>query len=253
MVDRNPASRWDEDTVIHGLTQFDIKRAPRKLTVKTETIEVPNDVIESLLIDNLKCGVCLGPLDSTLTTTCLHRFCSECLQRALRMDLGPKMHHECPSCRAKLASRRASKPDTKFDKLVTIFTGAKRSFNEIDEGGVEESSAKDGVTSARGSPRGGSPRAEDSVDLKKYRELHDQNIVKFRDMRAQKLLASTNRSSRSSGASSANNRKAMNANYLEVQQSLKKNGAASAAVAAKTKATAQNKVWLKLDPIPEVR
>jgi hypothetical protein len=36
------------------------------------------------------------------------------------MELGPKSHHECPSCRAKLASRRASKPDMKYDSLIRL-------------------------------------------------------------------------------------------------------------------------------------
>lgn len=253
MVDRNPASRWDEDTEIHGLTLFDINREPRKLSEKTLSIEVENDIIESLLTDNLKCGVCLGPLDSTLTTSCLHRFCSECLQRALRMDLGPKMHHECPSCRAKLASRRACKPDSKFDKLVDLFTGIKRSFEEMD-GTPNENSVKGGSTDGKWSPRGsGSPRADETVDLKKYRDLHDQNIIKFRDMRAQKLLASANRGGNRGGSTAANSRKTMNANYLDMQQSIKRNGVSNATVVAKSPATAQNKVWLKLDPVPEVR
>jgi aspartyl-tRNA synthetase len=34
------------------------------------------------------------------------------------MELGPRTHHECPACRAKLASRRDSKPDLKFDILI---------------------------------------------------------------------------------------------------------------------------------------
>ena len=31
-----------------------------------------------------------------------------------------KQHHECPLCRAKLASRRSSKPDPNFDTLIGI-------------------------------------------------------------------------------------------------------------------------------------
>lgn len=250
MVDRNPASRWEEDTVIHGLTLFDIKREARKLTDISDTVEVSNDVIESLLTDNLKCGVCLGPLDSTLTTTCLHRFCSECLQRALRMDLGPKMHHECPSCRAKLASRRASKPDGKFDKLVQLFAGAKRCFDEMDGAEVDMDGVKNSSSEGKNSPRANS---NESVDLKKYRDMHKQNVVKFRDMRAQKLLAGANRGGGQNSGGNSNSRKAMNANYLDLQQNIKRNGAANAAAAAaKAAATAQNKVWLKLDPVPEV-
>ena len=59
---------------------------------------------ESILEDDLKCPVCLGILDATYTVmACLHRFCSECLHRSLRIELAPgKTSHECPSCRAKV-------------------------------------------------------------------------------------------------------------------------------------------------------
>ena len=59
---------------------------------------------ESILEDDLKCPICLGILDSTYTVmACLHRFCSECLHRSLRIELAPgKNNHECPSCRAKV-------------------------------------------------------------------------------------------------------------------------------------------------------
>jgi hypothetical protein len=70
--------------------------------------------------DEIKCSICLGILEKTWTVTaCLHRFCSDCLHRSLRVQLGSqKIHHECPLCRAKLASRRSSKPDPKFDTLI---------------------------------------------------------------------------------------------------------------------------------------
>ena len=62
---------------------------------------------ESILEDDLKCPVCLGILDTTYTVmACLHRFCSECLHRSLRIELAPgKSSHECPSCRAKVRSQ----------------------------------------------------------------------------------------------------------------------------------------------------
>lgn len=234
MVDHNPASRWDEGTEIHGLTSYDINRTIRKLSaakMKEKTIEISDDVIESLFSEDLKCRVCLGVLESTLATTCLHRFCSECLHRSLRMELGPKMHHECPSCRAKLASRRASKPDSKFDRLVQIFSGTKRSADEMNE-------------PAAGRSRG-SASSSGAVDLKKYRDMHKQNVIKFKEK--QKLMNGTGRQSASSSS-----RKAMNAAYSGFESGGNKKGAAAAKAAAAT-AAAQNKVWLKLQPPPEVR
>ena len=126
-----PLSKHEEDVHIAGLTSFDQHRGPRRLFSDSTTAEdgskvpatisVPDNVVDSLFREDLKCGVCLGTLNITLTITqCFHRFCSECLHRSLRMELGPKSHHECPSCRAKLASRRASKPDMKYDSLIRL-------------------------------------------------------------------------------------------------------------------------------------
>ena len=44
---------------------------------------------------------------------CLHRFCSHCIDKALRV--GKK---ECPSCRIKVPSRRSLRPDRSFDGLI---------------------------------------------------------------------------------------------------------------------------------------
>ncbi len=240
MVDHNPASRWDEGTEIHGLTSYDINRTIRKLSAakqKEKTIEISDEVIESLFSEDLKCRVCLGVLESTLATTCLHRFCSECLHRSLRMELGPKMHHECPSCRAKLASRRASKPDSKFDRLVQIFSGTKRSADEMNESAAGRSATQKGSASSSG-----------AVDLKKYRDMHKQNVIKFKEK--QKQLTGSGRHNTSSSS-----RKAMNAAYSGFDGTSHKKGAAAAAKAAASAAAAaagQNKVWLKLQPPPEV-
>jgi len=251
MVDRNPASRYDEDTEIQGLTSYDINRTVRKVSTKDKTIEVSEDVINSLFMEDLKCRVCLGVLENTLTTTCLHRFCSECLHRALRVELGAKQHHECPSCRAKLASRRASKADSKFDRLVQIFSGIKRSADEMDE----SSSGAKALDGRSSSPRGSatSSTSEAAVDLKKYRDMHKENVGKFREMRAAKLANGTGKTSQSASSSS---RKAMNAAYsgYENEKGNKKAGSSrSTAKAVAAEAAPQNKVWLKLFPTPEVR
>ena len=249
MSDRNPFSRWDEESEIHGLTLYDINREPRKISSKSTAsmIDVQNDVIASLLNDNLKCGVCLGLLDNTLATTCLHRFCSECLHRALRMDLGPKMHHECPSCRAKLASRRASKPDQKFNRLVEIFSGMKRPLEEI------EGNNSNGRSSSRGiSPRNNnninSPHEESFIDLKKYRDIHKQTIAKFRQIRAQKLLSSNNTATSSSNKAGVSKKTSnQTGSYLDVQQNISKRNASSI-----EDEEGNSKVWLQISPLPEV-
>lgn len=260
MVDRNPFSKWDEDSVIYGLNLYDLNRTIRKLPEKDNnaaTIEVPNEVIASLISEDLKCRVCLGKLENTLATTCLHRFCSDCLQRTLRMELGAKMHHECPSCRAKLASRRASKPDNKFDLLVQLFSGEKRKLDQISVDGEDGGEgARNGSSSeARSSPRpfgknttsNRNNEVEEAVDLKKYRDMHSKNVGKFREMSAQKQRAATK------GTGGVNSRKSVNNNAHSAYE--KKSAAAAAASSSKEAAVSagDNKVWLKLYPVPEVR
>mmetsp|Transcript_57082 Transcript_57082/g.98334 ORF Transcript_57082/g.98334 Transcript_57082/m.98334 type:complete len:243 (+) Transcript_57082:1-729(+) len=44
---------------------------------------------------------------------CLHRFCSECIEKCLR--IGRK---ECPSCRIHVPSRRSLRPDANFDAVI---------------------------------------------------------------------------------------------------------------------------------------
>ena len=71
----------------------------------------------------ITCPICLGPLTKTVTIqACLHRFCSECFHRSLRMELGTNSQKECPLCRVKLASRRSSRPDTELDKLIDLLS-----------------------------------------------------------------------------------------------------------------------------------
>ena len=44
---------------------------------------------------------------------CLHRFCSECIQKCLRVG-----RKECPSCRIHVPSRRSLRYDTNFDAVI---------------------------------------------------------------------------------------------------------------------------------------
>ena len=109
------------------------------------------------LNDELKCAICLGTLCSTYTVmVCLHRFCSDCIHRTLRMDVG-NAHHSCPSCRATIASRRASIPDLNFDSLIQTLTFSSSS-------------------SSSSSP---------ALDLSDYRKAHRENVESFRKRQRQ--------------------------------------------------------------------
>ena len=120
-----------QDGEIPGLTLFDLNCPPRKAldeivcsdssgVAKDSTLVViPVDVLEKLFDDDFKCRVCLGLLDNTwAVTACLHRFCSNCIQRTANIL------HSCPFCRTKLPSRRASKPDDVYEKLKLLLFSA---------------------------------------------------------------------------------------------------------------------------------
>ena len=169
------------------------------------------------------------------------------------------MHHECPSCRAKLASRRSSKPDVKFDLLVQLFSGEKRKFDGMDGDGDDQAEgAQNGSSSeAKSSPRpfgNGSTstrnqEVEEAVDLQKYRDMHKKNVGKFRELRAQKILnAAKGNNGAGSRRSAANNAQST---YEPVSGS-KKGGTGASKDTVTTTGAGDNKVWLKLYPVPEV-
>ena len=90
---------------------YDVNRSPRKLsddastdvTIRLETIS-----------PQITCPICLNVMRRTmLVMECCHRFCSDCIQKCLR--IGRK---ECPACRTHVPSRRSLRPDVAFDKLI---------------------------------------------------------------------------------------------------------------------------------------
>ena len=96
----NPNSKWEEPIEVPGLTLWDVHCAPRQVN------EDPNARIRvsvKQLSSEFHCPVCLGYFTKPVTVMeCLHRFCSECIEKCLR--IGKK---ECPSCRIHIPSRRS--------------------------------------------------------------------------------------------------------------------------------------------------
>lgn len=140
------------------------------------------DATPSLLFEEFKCPICLGIMEKAYVTMgCLHRFCCECLQRALRVDLGDNAHHSCPSCRGKLASRRAATHDLEFDMLINEVVN--NSIPAAEGAAVDvlvDSSAAAEVrnqvfTSSNISPRS-HKRIDVEIDLKTYRKQHEANV-----------------------------------------------------------------------------
>jgi len=106
----NATQKPEIDASLYGLTLYEFNREPRKpIADETQTtIQIRNLNIE------LTCPVCLGILHNSMTVMeCLHRFCSSCISKSLR--LGKK---ECPTCRVKCASMRYLRPDPNFDGII---------------------------------------------------------------------------------------------------------------------------------------
>ena len=114
----NPVSEWREQTLIPGLTMFDIEREPRPTVTDNVTLTLK---VRMLNVE-LTCPICLGILQDTeivasqedSKASCLHRFCSECIQKCLRVG-----RKECPSCRIHVPSRRSLRYDTNFDAVIS--------------------------------------------------------------------------------------------------------------------------------------
>jgi len=89
-------SHYEMDRKPQNMMDFDIAVSPRSLHRE------------------LMCPICLDILNQTMTTReCLHRFCSACINKALRSG-----NKECPTCRKKLTSRRCLRADPNFDQLI---------------------------------------------------------------------------------------------------------------------------------------
>eukprot|EP00092_Neocalanus_flemingeri_P034797 GFUD01037869.1.p1 GENE.GFUD01037869.1~~GFUD01037869.1.p1 ORF type:complete len:351 (+),score=106.51 GFUD01037869.1:75-1127(+) len=92
------------------LSLYELHRTSHEAITDSTEIAVSPKSLQS----ELTCPICLDMLTSTMTTKeCLHRFCAECIITALRSG-----NKECPTCRKKLVSKRALRPDPNFDQLV---------------------------------------------------------------------------------------------------------------------------------------
>ena len=74
----------------------------------------------------LQCPICQSLVNQpVIYKTCLHRFCSECIESYNR--LGKK---ECPLCRAAIGNRRQLRPDKNIASMIDILRG---SFEQMEQ------------------------------------------------------------------------------------------------------------------------
>lgn len=107
------------------LSLYEKTRKPQEIIVNNEEIAVS----PRSLYSELMCPICLDMLKNTHTTKeCLHRFCQVCITTALRNG-----NKECPTCRKKLVSKRALRPDPNFDELISKIYPSREDYDALQE------------------------------------------------------------------------------------------------------------------------
>jgi len=135
----NPASKYEEETVVDGLTLFEVEREPRAI-VKTGTTTI---AIRSLNAD-ITCPICLGIMHGThVVKHCLHRFCGPCIQKCLRLG---KM--ECPSCRVRIGTKRELMPDRNVDELIARLYPDLDAYEEREQKIIEDINRKHNINNS---------------------------------------------------------------------------------------------------------
>ncbi|CAF1519065.1 unnamed protein product, partial [Didymodactylos carnosus] len=106
------------------LTPYEQQRKPHELLRDEELCISPKS-----LQSELTCPICLDLLRNTRTTKeCLHRFCCDCIETALRSG-----NKECPTCRKKLISKRCLRRDPNFDALIMKLFPSRNDLDEFHE------------------------------------------------------------------------------------------------------------------------
>ncbi|CAF3946714.1 unnamed protein product [Rotaria magnacalcarata] len=104
------------------LTPYEQQRKPHELLHDEELLISPKS-----LQSELTCPICLDLLRNTRTTKeCLHRFCCDCIETALRSG-----NKECPTCRKKLISKRCLRRDQNIDALISKLFPIRNDSDEL--------------------------------------------------------------------------------------------------------------------------
>jgi len=103
-----------ESKIYPGLSMYDVERSPRTLKDNNNTKNKEVTIRLENISPQITCPICLNVMRHTVfVKECCHRFCSECIQKCLRVG-----RKECPACRTHVPSRRSLRPDKAFDALI---------------------------------------------------------------------------------------------------------------------------------------
>ena len=129
----NPESKWMECIEVPGLVLWDIYAKPRVVFASKPEDNNRVRVSVKALATEFHCPVCLGYMKKPVTVMqCLHRFCSECLEKCLR--IGQK---ECPRCRIHIPSRRSLRQDKHFQAIMRSIYGDVEELKRREEREIE--------------------------------------------------------------------------------------------------------------------
>lgn len=140
--------------VIAGLSLYDMHCEPLRpgSLAPGKNVDGSNTFDDKVVVLNIRelneftrCAICLQVIEDTWTVMqCLHRFCANCIQSYLR--LGQK---ECPTCRAKMNSRRDMRMDHHFDYLLRKLYPDRKAYQVHEEAIIANINRDIGRTNAK--------------------------------------------------------------------------------------------------------
>ena len=117
------SKKWD-------LTAYELEREPQEVITDHD---VRMALHPECLRSDFMCPICLKLQSNSVTVMgCLHRFCRECIIKALS-----NTSKECPVCRTRLPNKRYLRPDPNFDMLISrIFPLREEDLDDLNEQGA---------------------------------------------------------------------------------------------------------------------
>ena len=89
--------------------------AQNQNTTSNDHLKLALSTLTSLVDNNFECSICLDTFsDPHVIPECLHRFCGACVKESIR-----KCGAECPTCRARITTKRGLRKDNYLQDMVS--------------------------------------------------------------------------------------------------------------------------------------
>ena len=84
-------------------------------TTSNDHLKLALSTLTSLVDNDFECSICLDTFsDPHVIPECLHRFCGACVKESIR-----KCGAECPTCRARITTKRGLRKDNYMQDMVS--------------------------------------------------------------------------------------------------------------------------------------